>query len=54
MKHFFFFLSSSLQGTSKPTKYIRLLDELKLSTDDLQKFCFYACHNCIRTNKVIA
>lgn len=51
-----FYLNSHFSplGTSKPTKYIRLLDELKLSTDALQKFCFYACHNCTRTNKIIS
>lgn len=41
-----------LQGTSKPTKYIILEDELKFSADNIQKFCYYSCHTCIRTRQV--
>jgi len=43
-----------LQGTSKPTKYILLEDELQLSPDEIQKLCFYSCFNCTRTRSVIA
>lgn len=51
-----FYLNSHFSplGTSKPTKYVVLRDDLKLSADNIQKFCYYACHNCIRTKKVIA
>lgn len=42
------------QGTSKPTKYVIIQDDLHLSSDDVQKLCFYSCYNSIRTRNVIA
>lgn len=41
-------------GTSKPTKYVVLKDELKLTTDQMQWFCFLACHQSMRTEQVIS
>jgi len=42
-----------MQGTSKPTKYIVLCDDAQLTSDQIEIFCFYACHNCMRTKDVI-
>ncbi|KAJ6218814.1 hypothetical protein RDWZM_004626 [Blomia tropicalis] len=51
-----FYLNSHFSplGTSKPSKYIVMVDDLKLSTDHLYTVAFYACHGSVRTNKVIS
>ncbi|XP_075676962.1 protein argonaute-2-like [Dermatophagoides pteronyssinus] len=38
-------------GTSRPLKYVVLHNDYErrqMSQDDIQKFCFYLCHNCTR------
>ena len=42
------------QGTTKPTKYIKIRDDLRLSMTDLQNFCNYACYQCVRTRSPIS
>ncbi|KAJ6216351.1 hypothetical protein RDWZM_007508 [Blomia tropicalis] len=51
-----FYLNShfSALGTSKPSKYVILRDDLNLTADQIQKMCFMACYNSIRTRNVIA
>ena len=44
----------SLQGTSKPTKYVILHDDLNMNADALQQLCFYSCFSSTRTRNVIA
>ncbi|OTF70005.1 hypothetical protein BLA29_008604 [Euroglyphus maynei] len=38
----------SILGTSRPTKYIVSVNELKLSNAELQRLCFLVCFNCVR------
>lgn len=42
------------QGTSKPTKYVIIRDDLKLQPSQLQQLCFFMCFNCVRFRGVIA
>ncbi|KAH9403618.1 hypothetical protein TYRP_014803 [Tyrophagus putrescentiae] len=41
-------------GTSKPSKYTILRDDFGLKTDQIERLCFFACHNCARTRKTIS
>nr|SZF06481.1 protein argonaute-2-like [Psoroptes ovis] len=41
-------------GTSKPTKYVIIRDDLKMSPNQLQQLCFFMCFNCVRFRGVIA
>ncbi|KAH7638733.1 argonaute 5 [Dermatophagoides farinae] len=41
-------------GTSKPTKYVIIRDDLKLQPNQLQQLCFFMCYNCVRFRGVIA
>ncbi|XP_027194229.2 protein argonaute-4-like [Dermatophagoides pteronyssinus] len=48
-----FFINSHFSplGTSRPLKYVVLHNDYErrqMSMDDLQKICFYLCHNCTR------
>lgn len=43
-----------MQGTSKSSRYTVLVDDLKLTADQLQRLCFYACHNCVRTRRPVS
>ncbi|KAH9408210.1 argonaute 1 [Tyrophagus putrescentiae] len=51
-----FYLASheSPQGTTKPTKYIKIRDDLHLTMPNLQKFCYLACHQCVRNRNSIS
>ncbi|KAJ6219071.1 hypothetical protein RDWZM_004883 [Blomia tropicalis] len=51
-----FYLNSHFSplGTSKPSKYVILRDDLNMTADQIQKLCFYACYNNIRTRKVLS
>ena len=42
-----------LQGTSRPTHYSILVDENKLSVDDLQALCYNLCHVYARCTRVV-
>lgn len=39
-------------GTSKPSKYFVLTDDLKLATDELQRFVYLLCYNSTRCREV--
>ena len=43
-----------VQGTSRPTKYVILRDDLNMNADTVQKLCFILCYNSIRTRGVLA
>jgi len=43
-----------LQGTSRPTHYSILVDENKLSVDDLQALCYNLCHVYARCTRVVS
>nr|XP_046909464.1 protein argonaute-2-like isoform X2 [Dermatophagoides farinae] len=54
-----FFMNShfSSLGTSRPMKYVVLHNDYerrKMNMDDLEKLCFYLCHNCTRFRGPIA
>ena len=40
-------------GTSRPTKYVIIRDDLNMSADTVQKMCFLLCYNSVRTRSVI-
>ncbi|CRK93503.1 CLUMA_CG007039, isoform A [Clunio marinus] len=51
-----FFLSShvAIQGVTKPTKYCVLVNESKISPDDLQAITFDLCHLFTRCNRSVS
>jgi hypothetical protein len=53
---FEFFLCShaGLQGTSRPTRYVVVHDELKLSADDLQELTYDVCHTFGRCTRSVS
>ena len=53
---FEFFLCShaGLQGTSRPTRYVVVHDDLKLSADDLQVFTHGMCHTFARCTRSVS
>ncbi|KAJ6218815.1 hypothetical protein RDWZM_004627 [Blomia tropicalis] len=55
-RHSIFYLNShfSSLGTSKPSKYIIMINDLKLSAENLYKIAFYSCHGSMRTNSPIS
>ncbi len=42
-----------LQGTARPTRYLVLLDENKLSVDDFQRLTNNLCWNYARATKAV-
>ena len=40
-----------MMGTSRPAKYVVLVDENKLSADDIQKATYWFCHLYPRCTK---
>lgn len=51
-----FFLCShtGIQGTSKPSYYVVMLDENRLSADELQQLTFMLCHDYQRCSKSVS
>lgn len=47
-------MQSFLQGTSRPTKYVILRDDLNMNADHIQRMTFLACFNSIRTRGILA
>ena len=43
-----------LKGTSRPTHYHVLCDDLALRSDDLQRFTFDLCHLYARCTKIVS
>lgn len=43
-----------MQGTSKPSRYIVVTNELNYKANQIEMLCYYLCHNCGRTDKVIS
>lgn len=55
-KYFQFFLAShaAIQGVSKPAKYTVILNECKISADDMQALTYCLCHMYIRVNRSVS
>lgn len=55
-KYFQFFLAShsAIQGVSKPAKYTVILNECKISADDMQSLTYCLCHMYIRCNRSVS
>ncbi|TRY67145.1 hypothetical protein TCAL_02956 [Tigriopus californicus] len=51
-----FFLASheGIQGTTKPTSYHKLWDDLNMSSDSLQQLTFYLCHLYSRCERSVS
>ncbi len=44
----------AFQGTSRPTKYVVLRDDNNMTSDEIQKLCFYLCFISNRSTKSIS
>lgn len=54
-EHQFFLVShQSVQGVAKPTKYNVLVDDSKLSNDDLQALTYHLCYLFTRCNRSVS
>lgn len=52
-KDFFLVSQVVLQGTARPTRYVKLLDENDLTADDLQRVTNNLCWNYARATKAV-
>lgn len=51
---FYLVSHASIKGVARPTKYVKLWDDLNMSEDEVEKLMYYLCHMYTRCNRSVS
>ncbi|XP_066262501.1 protein argonaute-4-like isoform X2 [Euwallacea similis] len=54
LQNFYLLSHASIKGTSRPTKYTTIYDDINMSNDEIQELAYYLCHMFARCTRSVS